>query len=246
MKKYFIYSFLLISFAVLFLPKHLFAQELNIIPYLKQIENGNKSQVEKDLPELKKSYPNSSNLLFLEGVLTENGQQAVAIYNNLVKNYPNSKYADASLYRIYSYYYALGMYDAAKNFLNRLEHEYPNSPYIGIAKKNIPKQDSTVIARRALPADTSKEVKKEHASQPNENYPFTIQAGAFTVLKNAQTLTESFKKDGLYSRIEEKSVAGTIFHVVYVGKFSNEDDAAESLKQINAKYNLNGRVVKLN
>ncbi len=246
MKKYFVFSFLFISFAVLFLPKYLYAQELNIIPYLKQIEDGNKSQVEQELPDLKKNYPNSSNLLFLEGVLTENGQQAVSIYNNLIKNFPNSKYADASLYRIYSYYYALGMYGAAKNFLNRLEHEYPNSPYISIAKKNIPKQDSTVVARRALPADTSNDEKKEHVSQSNENYPYTIQAGAFTVLKNAETLKESFIKNGLYSTIEEKSVAGTTFHVVYVGKFSNEDDASESLKQINTKYNLNGRIVKLN
>jgi len=228
------------------IPKSLYAQELNIIPYLKQIEDGNKTQVENKLPELKKNYPNSSNLLYLEGVLTENGQQAVAIYNEVVKNYPNSKYADASLYRIYSYYYALGMYSAAKNFLNRLEHEYPNSPYINIAHKNIPKKDSTVVASRALPADTTTEPQSPNSSQTSDNYPYTIQAGAFTILTNAESLKKNFEKDGYFSSIEEKSVGGTTFHVVYVGKFSNEDDAAKSLKQINAKYNLNGRIIKQN
>jgi tetratricopeptide (TPR) repeat protein len=246
MKKYLSFSFLFIFIMILFLPKCLFAQELNIIPYLKQIEDGNKTQVESELPELKKNYPSSSNLLFLEGVLTENGQQAVAIYNELVKNYPNSKYADASLYRIYSYYYALGMYGAAKNFLSRLEQGYPNSPYIAIAKKNIPKKDSVVTAGKALSADSALSAKNRNNQQPDENYQYTIQAGAFTVLSNAQSLMKNFEKDGYYSRVEEKSVAGTTFHVVYVGKFSGEDDAANSLKQINAKYNLNGRIVKLN
>jgi septal ring-binding cell division protein DamX len=228
------------------IPNTLFAQELNIIPYLKQIEDGNRTQVEDQLPELKKNYPNSANLLFLEGVLTANGQQAVTIYNEVVKNYPNSKYADASLYRIYSYYYALGMYSAAKNFKNRLEHEYPNSPYINIAKKNIPKKDSVITVRKALPADSALSAKNRNNQQSNEEYQFTIQAGAFTVLNNAESLMKSFEKDGYYSKIEEKSVAGTAFHVVYVGKFSNEEDAANSLKQINAKYNLNGRIVKPN
>ena len=227
-------------------PKSVFAQELNIIPYLKQIEDGNRTQVENQLPELKKNYPNSANLLYLQGVLTVNGQHAVAIYNDVVKNYPKSKYADASLFRIYSYYYALGMYNAAKEFLNRLKHEYPNSPYITIVNKNIPKKDSVITDRKALPADSALSAKNRNNQQPDEEYQYTIQAGAFTVLTNAESLMKNFEKDGYYSKIEEKSVAGTAFHVVYVGKFSNEEDAASSLKQINAKYNLNGRIVKPN
>ena len=221
------------------------AQEVDIVQYLKQIENGNKTQVENQLPELKKNYPNSSNLLFLEGVLTANGQQAVVIYNKLVKNYPKSKYADASLYRIYSYYYALGMYNAANNFLDRLKREYPNSPYIKIAKRYIPQKDSLVIASRAQPADNSTEAKNK-TSDKSEKYLYTIQVGAFTVKGNAESLKEDFEKNGLYSSIEEKTVGGTTFHVVYVGKYLNEADASKSLKKINAKYNLNGRIVKQN
>ena len=38
-------------------------------------------------------------------------------------------------------------------------------------------------------------------------------------------------------------VAGTNFHIVYVGKFVNEEDAQSFLEKINSKYNLNGRIV---
>jgi tetratricopeptide (TPR) repeat protein len=245
MKKFISVTFIFVFSLIILLPKLLYAQEVDIVQYLKQIENGNKTQVENQLSELKKNYPNSSNLLYLEGVLTANGQQAVAIYNKLVKNYPKSKYADASLYRIYSYYYALGMYNAANNFLDRLKREYPNSPYNKIAKRYIPQKDSLVIASRAQPAGNRTETKNK-TSDKNEKYFFTIQAGAFTVKGNAESLMEEFKKDGLYSSIDEKTVGGTTFHVVYVGKYSNEADASKSLKQINVKYNINGRIVKQN
>jgi len=113
------FSFLLFFFS----NSHLFSQDVDIVSYLKQIESGEKDDVEKELPELKSKYPNSHSVMFLEGVLTENGQDAVAIYSKIVNSYPQSKYADASLYRIYSYYYALGLYDTAKNHLNRLKKE---------------------------------------------------------------------------------------------------------------------------
>ena len=117
-------------------PVDLIAQDVDIVPYLKQIENGNVDDVKNEIPDLKEKYPNSPSIMFLDGVLTENGQKAVLIYQNIVDKYPDSKYADAALYRIYSYYYALGLYEAAKEKLNQLVSKYPDSPYIKIAKQN--------------------------------------------------------------------------------------------------------------
>jgi hypothetical protein len=51
------------------------------------------------LLDLKSDNPKSSNLIFLEAVLTENGQDAVALYQTLVDKHPKSTYADASLYQ---------------------------------------------------------------------------------------------------------------------------------------------------
>jgi hypothetical protein len=77
-----------------------YAQDVDIVSYLKQIESGNLEKAKSELPGLKKNYPNSPSVMFLEGVLTENGQEAIIIYNNIIKTYPHSKYADA-LYTVF-------------------------------------------------------------------------------------------------------------------------------------------------
>jgi outer membrane protein assembly factor BamD (BamD/ComL family) len=76
-------------------------------------------------------------VMFLDAVLKENGQEAVAIYQDIVDNHPESKYADAALYRIFSYYYALGLYETAQEKLKQLKESYPTSPYIIVADQNL-------------------------------------------------------------------------------------------------------------
>ena len=95
----------------------IYSQEVNIVPYLKAIENGNIGEAKEVLVDLKAKYPNDPSVMFLDGVLKENGQEALVIYQKIVDVYPDSKYADASLYRIFSYYYALGLYNTAREKL---------------------------------------------------------------------------------------------------------------------------------
>ncbi len=211
----------------------LLAQDVDIVPYLKQIESGQKEDVVKTLSELKEKYPNSPSVMFLDGVLTQNGQEAIVIYQKIVNSYPASKYADASLYRIYSYYYALGLYDAAKKHLSRLKKEYPESPYIKIADKNIPSENEVVPFEK-------KETKKVETQ-----FDYTIQAGAFSNLENAKGLKKDFDDSGFKSEIKDKTVGGTVFHVVYVGEFKTENDARNFLQVINKEYKLDGRVIRI-
>ncbi len=232
----------LFYFALLFsaLSININAQDVNIVPYLQQIENGKADEVRNELIGLKEKYSDDPSVMFLEGVLTENGQKAVVIYQKVVDEYPDSKYADAALYRIYSYYYALGLYEAATEKLNKLITDYPNSPYIKIAKQNqlpvnpeITQEDDTDVTQQ----------KKEDVV--GADYKFTIQAGAFSKIENAESLQLKFEKSGIFSEIKDKLVAGTTFHVVYVGKFVTENDAESFLKTINDKFELSGRVIQI-
>ena len=59
--------------------------------------------------------------MFLDGVLTEDGQQAVSIYQRIIDKYPNSKYADAATYRVFAYFYALGLYETAEKMRDKLD-----------------------------------------------------------------------------------------------------------------------------
>jgi tetratricopeptide (TPR) repeat protein len=232
----------LVFLALLFfaLSINIYAQDVNIVPYLQQIENGEADEVRNELIGLKEKYPDDPSVMFLEGVLTENGQKAVVIYQKVVDEYPDSKYADAALYRIYSYYYALGLYEAATEKLNKLIADYPNSPYIKIAKQNqlpvnpeITQEDETDITQQ----------KKEDVK--GADYKFTIQAGAFSKIENAELLKLKFEKSGIFSEIKDKLVAGTTFHVVYVGKFVTENEAESFLNTINNKFELSGRVIQI-
>jgi len=217
------------------------SQDIDIIPYLKQIESGNIDAARSELADLKEEYPESPSVKFLEGVLTENGQMAVVIYQDIVDNYPQSKYADAALYRIFSYYYALGLYETAQKKLDQLILNYPGSPYIKIAQQNkFPADEDVAVDKEE---DSTKVNVEETVAE--QEYNFTIQAGAFSNRNNAESLKAEFLNSGIFSETKEKLVGGTMFHVVYVGKFIIENDAESFLQVINEKYKLSGRITPI-
>ena len=235
MKKHF--SIFLILFSFLF-ALQIFAQEVDIVPYLKKIEQGKLEEVKSNLLNLKTDYPKSANLIFLEGVLTENGQDAVGLYQILLEKYPKSSYADAALYRIYSYYFALGLYNTAYKNLDRLKKDFPESPYIKMASANVVKNDVEETNQKTI---ETTEVKTDD----EKVYLYSVQAGAFTNSANATALKKEIESVGMTSFLKEKNVAGTVFNVVYVGKFETRKEAEDFLPIANARFRIAGRVVEI-
>ena len=214
----------------------LYSQDADIVPYLKAIENGDLASAKEALAELKEKNPDDPSVMFLDAVLKENGQEAVVIYQDIVDNHPKSKYADASLYRIFSYYYALGLYDTSREKLNQLKSSYPTSPYIQVAEQNISALEKV--------EETKTETKVEEVkAKSEEDYKFTIQAGAFTNLDNAKKLISELESASIYSQLGEKVVGGTSFHIVYAGKFENREDAENFLQVLSSRFNINGSIV---
>lgn len=220
-----------------------FGQDIDIVPYLQQIESGQIIEVREALTDLKKANPQSPSVLFLEGVLTENGQEAVMKYQYIVDTYPKSKYADAALYRIYSYYYALGLYETANEKLKKLSVDYPGSPYLKIANQNKLPGEEGLVEDESI-EDQKPEYTKTETTDDTQ-YRYTIQAGAFTSIDNANTLKSNFEKSGIFSEIRDKIVGGTTFHVVYAGKFLTAEEAENLLTIINSKFNLTGIVAPI-
>lgn len=230
----FIFIFILIPAATCF------PQELDITAYLKKIEAGEKNEVVEKLPELKRLNSNNPSVIYLEGLLTEDGEKAFQIYNSLVEKYPRSKYADAAIYRIYSYFSAIDKMDKADFYLNRLKTEHPESPYIKLTEKITFTEKSKEIVKEE---DKSKQ--KSETVTKVKQYKFTIQAGAFSTKANALKLKTDFDKAGYTSQVIAKTVGGSLFHVVNVGRFATEDEAKSFLNVINSKFKLHGWVVKL-
>ncbi len=71
---------------ILFLSQFIYSQDVDIIPYLKQIEDGNKKVVEAELPSLIAKNPDSPSIMFLEGVLTNDGNKAIVTYSKILIN----------------------------------------------------------------------------------------------------------------------------------------------------------------
>ena len=232
------YFSLLIFLSLISFTGKLYSQEVDIVPYLKAIENGNIGQAKEALVDLKEKNPDDPSVMFLDAVLKENGQEAVVIYQDIVDNYPKSKYADAALYRIFSYYYALGLYEASREKLKQLKTSYPTSPYIQVAEQNLSTLENSDIQETETTVDKTN-------PKVEENYKFTIQAGAFTNLDNAKKLISEFEGAGIYSQLGEKIVGGTTFHVVYAGKFEKYEDAENFLQVFNSRYKLNGSIVSI-
>lgn len=217
-----------------------FAQEVDIVPYLKMVEQGKLVETKSKLLELKSEYPKSSNLIFLEAVLTDNGQDAVILYQNLADNFPKNSYADAALFRLYSYYFALGLYNTADKNLQRLKKDYPESPYIKIASLNRTQSEETTLE------ETQNQTIQTISSSKETTDTYTVQAGAFTNSVNANSLKKEVENAGMVSFIKEKNVAGTVFNVVFVGKFKTKKEAEDFLPIANARFKISGRVVEIN
>ncbi len=227
----------LIVLGFLFIAIVIFAQSPDITSALMDIESGKLDNAREKLEKLKKTNPNSPEVLFLEGVLIKEGNKALEKYKEVFEKYPGSKYADAALYRTFSYYYAVGSYKRAEKYLNELKKKYPGSPYIKAANRTIPSDDEVTVTE-SNPPDKEKQI------FPKKEY-YTIQAGAFTSYENAKKMQKRFKKAGLTSKITSKQVGGSFLNIVTVGKFSSRKEAEKFLKVLKRDFSLEGRIKKV-
>jgi len=212
----------------------IFGQNVNIIPQLKKIEAGKIVEVKDDLEELKKNNSGDPNVIFLEAVLTEDGDKSKNFYELIYNDFPNCKFADASLFRNFSYYYAIGLYKKAEGLKKRLLKDYPKSPYLKNTDRNFPEVDDMIIVDSA-----PYKIKNQTAER------FTVQAGAFSNFKNAEDLKSKFILDGFFARIIPKTVNNLQFHTVTVGNFLSRAETDIFLNELQNNYSIKGRVIIL-
>lgn len=209
-------------------------QNINIIPQLKKVEKGEIELVKEELNKLKKKNAGDPNVIFLEAVVTENGEKSNKLYEAVYNNFPNSKFADAALFRSYSYHYALGLYKKADELKNRLSTDYPKSAYLKNMSTDLPSEDDMIMVNKN-PYKIRKAGEKK----------FTVQAGAFSNFQNAQKLKSEFNADGLESKITLKRVNNIRLNIVTVGRFVSKSDANDFVKVLKQNYSLKGRVIPL-
>ncbi len=221
--------------------------------YIKQLDQGHSEDVRKALPDLITKYQNTPELLYLQGRLASDGIEAVKFYQSVVDNFPKSEYADNALYRIYQYYYAVGLYRTAEKKLAQLKSTYPNSPFAsGPGPAKLPGRDEakiklqqtdTTVPEAPAAADTAlaAAVKPPAHETPK---PYTLQVGAFSTVANAEKQKSYFEDVGYTAEITNKVRNGRSLHLVWVGSYVNSAEAMRVAKEIKLKYKIDSIVVE--
>jgi hypothetical protein len=228
--------------ALLFIlvPATAFAQtsqtgEPDILKRLEMIEKGQAEAVRAELPTLMTNFQNHPGVLYLQGVLTTDGSEAAKIYQSIVDNFPKSEWADDALFKLYQYYYSIGLYKTADQKLEQLKRDYPFSTYATDQKVA---EEAKVVQPVEPPAKVTPPSKGDKSA-----VVYTVQAGTFSVLQNAEELKTRFERDGYPSHIFTIVNNGKKFHKVWVGEFSKQDEAKRFSAEIKKKYHLETIVV---
>jgi tetratricopeptide (TPR) repeat protein len=98
------------------------------------LEKHSKEELKSRLETIKKKYPNSAVLIFLEAYVEEDGDRAVDLYKQLVEKFPGSKFTSNALFKLAQYYYAVGSYVSARQYVDNLVDQFPGSPLVPEAK----------------------------------------------------------------------------------------------------------------
>ena len=228
------------AFLITLLPAAVLAQssptgEPDILKRLEMIEKGQADAVRAELPTLMTNFQNNPGVLYLQGVLTTDGSEAAKIYQSIVDNFPKSEWADDALFKLYQYYYSIGLYKTADQKLEQLKRDYPFSTYATDQKVA---EEPKVVPPVETPVKVTRPSKGEKSA-----VVFTVQAGTFSVLQNAEELKTRFERDGYPSHIFTIVNNGKKFHKVWVGEFNKQEEAKRFSAEIKKKYHLETIVV---
>jgi hypothetical protein len=228
---------------------------LDIEKYLSRVEKGGDEDVRAEFPSLLSRYPNNPGVLYLQAVLTVDGTEAVRVYQSIVDNFPKNEWADDALYKVYQFYYAIGLYRTAEMKLKQLTSDYPQSKYVtGIAPantKNLQDEQQTPEPSPVEPVTLSPDRSKRldvglPPAQPAENTPrgqYALQVGAYSQQENAEKQRLFFEDLGYSVEVINKVRDARSLFVVLVGNYKTTVEARTDGNEIKSKYNINSMVV---
>ncbi len=228
------YSAIAISIVVPFDYAQTSDRDPDIRHRLEMIEKGQVEAVRSELPALITNYQNNPGVMYLQAVLTTDGTEAAKLYQNIIDNFPKSEWADDALYKLYQYYYSIGLYKTADQKLNQLKEEYPFSAYAT--------EQGAIQEEKAVPKEKPAVVKPT-GTVAKFATNFTVQVGAFSTLENANELKAKFEKEGYQSNIFTIVKQDKKIHKVWVGEFKTYEEAKQLTAKIKEKFNLSSIVV---
>jgi tetratricopeptide (TPR) repeat protein len=210
----------------------------DIEKYMQMINTGKADEVRTEIPSLLAQYPNNPGVLYVQGLVTTEWAEAVRIYQSVVDNFPRSEWADDALYKVYQYYYALGLYRTAELKLEQLRKDYPNSKYVQSGGEPAVKSLAEEKRSDSVTVSTARSGKSIEPSQQ-----FTLQVGAYTAQVNAEKQKLFFEDLGYAVEVVSKVKENRSLFLVLVGTYASAEEAKGKAEVFRQKYNIESLVV---
>ena len=230
-----------------------YGQDAEVQKYVAMVGEGRVEEVRQAVPALLEQYPNHPGVLYVQALVTKEGAEAARIYQSIVDNFPRTAYADAALYRVYQFYYSLGLYRTAELKLAQLKREYPDSRFLKKSGQETAALAEEIDTTRTTPAPSAPPVSGSPAPQATESMvpsrppeaatvapaAFVLQVGAYGTLDNAEKQKKFFAERGFAVELITKVRDTRTFHVVLVGRYATYEEAKAAGTEIKKKYTVN-------
>lgn len=224
-----------LAFLLLLSATYLYAQNIDteVSNYVAMVKNGQVEQAKQAVPGLLSKYPNNAGVLYLQGLTSGDGAEAVRIYQSIVDNFPSSSWADDALYKVYQFYHSLGLYRTAEQKMAQLKKNYPGSPYLTGATE----VDTQQLAEDTIP---------KPAAQPTQPAPaggkYALQVGAYTTEVNAERQKTFFEGLGYPVEIINRVKENRSLFLVLVGTYATPEEAKLQSAEIKRTHNVDSIV----
>ena len=237
----------------------------NIDLYLSLIEEGKHEGVKENIKELISKYPDDSGVLYLKALLTQNGDSAIKQYKDLLKKFPETKYAPLAAMKIGEYFYARGLYTQSANLLKSIPIRYPRfndmqrltdlmvNSFNAIGESDSARHYALIINSMFPNIDINVDITKDRDKHLAQVFgfnkkkqvlgPYVIQVGAFSTQANAKRLKLQISQLGHDVSINDVDSNGKRFYAVRVNRFKSKVRAEKIGKDIKSKIGVDYRVL---
>jgi hypothetical protein len=217
-------------------------QDAEVKRYVALVEEGKVEEVRQAVPGLLEQYPNNPGVLYVQALVTKEGADAARIYQSIVDNFPRSTYADASLYKVYQFYYALGLYRTAELKMAQLKRDYPSSRYLRQGGQETGALAEEIDSTR-VPAPAVAPSVRPSEPAPAAPTAFSLQVGAYGARENAEKQKEIFAAKGYPVELITKVRESKTLHVVLVGRYTTYEEAKAKGAEIKKALNIEPMVI---
>ncbi len=191
---------------------------------LLRLAQGKRDSLAAALPELLRRYPNEPGVLLLQARLLSDAQQALPLYERILREYPKSVWADDALCSIVQL--SALQRDTARAWqgLRTFLQRYPSSDLLLYAWE-------TVRATVGLPPELAPTTAKQPSSvQPARGY--AVQIASFRARQAAEQELERLRRQRFRASVVVKQLGGETYYAVVVGNYPTREAAQQALPRI--------------